>query len=169
MRYLLRGLHIAFNPAVELRSPAWLFNSGGGEAGLTREEKIISGCMIRQKLQRQLSDLNYRILKLSFTKPGNVEQALCDVIYIRPTVIENAKIYSMNDPRFVDLCCLNACWCVDLFQDRRYGPVQKYGRAELLSSRRRRISETIEMMKNLAVSTAAVILTQSYESERLVS
>lgn len=172
MRYLLSDLFIAFNPAVELRSPAWLIGREGGETELTREEFIIHGCMIRQKLQQNMPDIDYRILKLHFKRPGDLESALTDLDIIRPVVIAESKIYSVNDTRFIDICCLNECWQTDLFRDRRYGPMKKYApysRPELLSRRRRRISASIQIMRNSAVSMAESVLMPSYVLEQMAS
>ena len=171
MRYLLSDLYIAFNPATELRSPSWFHDGRGGETELTKEELIIHGCFIRQRLQQQLPDLHYRILKLHFKQPGDLPSAMADINAIRPVVIEEARIYSVDDNRFVDLCCLNECWRTDLFRTRQYGPMKRYApfsRPELLSRRRRRISASLQVMKVEAVSMANNVLASSCDMERLV-
>ncbi len=170
MRYLLSDLYVAFNPAVELRSPAWYPDGEGGEAELTKEELIIHGCMIRQRLQHQLSDLNYRILKLNFKQMGDVESAFIDLAAIRPAVIADAKIRSVGDLRFIDLCCLNECWQVDLFRTKEYGPMKRYAlssRPELLSRRRKRISVVVKMMRVQAIRMAENVLMPSCASQKL--
>lgn len=176
MHYLLSDLNIAFNPAAELRSPAWNYDQSAGEAELTSEELIIHGCMIRQRLQQQLSDLNFRILKLYFTRPGDIQSAMLsamvDVSAIRPAVISAAKIRVLDDMRFVNICCLNECWNTDLFRTQQYGPMKRYAigcRPELLSRRRRRISECMSMMRNLAVSMAVNVLSPSCDIEQNAS
>ena len=173
MRYLLSDLFIAFNPAVELRSPAWTLDRDEDSRGeLTREELIIHGSMIRQRLKEHLPDTSYRILKLYFQRPGDIDSALVDVSAIRPIVISAAKIYASCDNRFVDLCCLNEFWQTDLFRDKRFGPMYKYApdsRPELMSRRRRRIKDCLQEMKEIAMTTANDVLTIGRAIERIAS
>jgi len=165
-------LYNAFNPAAELRSTAGWYDRDNDSGELTRQELIIQGCMVRQALERELPDLDYRMLRLLF-KRQTVEQASVDLDVIRPVLVSSARIRTEIAPQFVDICCLNECWKTDLFRTKQYGPMNTYsgcaGHPSVMSRRRSRISDVVEVLREEVIEKAAMVLMRGNAEKMMVS
>ena len=167
MRYILADLYRSFNPAVEIRSSAWLFNATGQHGELTREELIAQGSLTRHRLVNYMPDFLYRILKLYFKEPYDMDSAMIDIQAIKPVVISQTNIYGDACHQFVDICCLNEFWQVNLFATDKYGPMRKYATDasyELLRRRRIRIRDALTGWRQQAIETAESVLYGDYEA-----
>lgn len=172
MRYLMADLYRAFNPAVEIRSAAWLVDASKYKGDMTKEELIAQGSMTRYKLESRLPDLQYRILKLFFTEPSCMDSALIDIRIISPVIIALSGIRGKNNNQFVELCCLSEFWQADLFKTDKFGPLTKYATNvsyEMLRRRRCRIRDVLEKLRIESVATAECLLYGDYEAMVLVS
>lgn len=171
-RSLMTELYGAFNPAVELRSPPSLYSGDAAHSNMTKQERIINGCMIRQLLERELPDSYYRILRLSF-KRQSVDQAEFDLMVVRHLILDEAKIYGDINSQFVNLCTLNECWNTNLFRDKRYGPLKRYvvdvSNPSVLSRRRQRISVAVKTMKLVGLNQAETVVNQQTINEQMAS
>ena len=169
---LMTELYNAFNPATELRSTAGWYERDCASGELTRQELIIQGCMVRQALERDLPDLDYRILRLLF-KRQTVEQASVDLDVIRQVLVSSARIRTAIDPQFVDICCLNECWQTDLFRTTQYGPMKRYsgcaGHPSAMSRRRSRIGDVVKQWREEVVEKADILLLMDNAEKTMVS
>lgn len=159
-RYLMSELYCAFNPATELRSPAGFYDRDSSDGELSKQELIIQGSMVNKMLEREMPDLQYRMLRLLFKKQ-EFDQAGIDLDVVRPVLIKDARIYGDVDRQFVNICIINECWKTDLFRTREYGPMKRYAvstRPETLSRRRRRLAEAVNGIRLAALARAEVVI-----------
>ncbi len=173
MRYLMADLYRAFNPAVEIRSStAWLFDHGRRHGELNQEELISQGSLTRHKLESSMPDLQFRILKLFFSEPHDMESTLVDVRLISSAVVAMSCIHCKINHQFVELCCLSEFWGTNLFATDKFGPLTRYESSvsyEMLRRRRCRIRDTLENLRMNSVSTAESLLYGDFEALVLVS
>lgn len=162
----------AFNATNELRARSVLsiLMAGTSNASrLTPEELIVQGCMVRSLLQQELSGIDYLTLKLYFTETDDIGSTLVQIAPIRQLIRSRSKIFGSVHYRFFDLCCLSELWGVNLFHNPMFRPMAKYlldGQSpDLLTRRKRRISETLDEMKIYALEKADRVLGSRYKPE----
>lgn len=167
MRTLEQDLYYAFNPVRELisTSPLTRLLSPEKECRLTVEECMVEYSMIRQKLKEQLSDADYRLLKLYFRQSLDLELLQLELAPIRSLVKKEAKIYAPIPDTFLDLCCACEFWNVNVFVPKYYNYMKCHVPASqhpaLAGRRRRRIAHALARMKADALIKAEQVLEKS--------
>ncbi len=168
-------LILAFNPCHELwaANPLQVLLSKGGdyvESGLTAEEMIVQGSMVKAKLERELGADDYRILDLYYHDSNDLELLQMKLAPLREAVRKESKIYGEISMMFLDLVCATEFWNENLFVPKRYGYMSEYNvkanqASWLNGKRRKRIVASLQDRRKRALKKAEAVIYQGGEDD----
>lgn len=135
-------LYRAFNPSCSLSSNsplARMMSGSGSDNDLSVAEQLVEDSRLRYQLERELSERDFRVLKLFYTDSADIEQAKMVFQPLRSELISVAKMTSTVNLVFVDLVAISEFWNKNLLKKSDQGVLSDFGNQYTYCRRRKRL------------------------------